>query len=241
MENNKRIESLGFVIKKEKVATIESDYKFHELILEDLDPYPGFYDHYHIPMNEKEQKPRSIFAVIKNNSLDEMDNFIRATVNIKNETGLKFDAVMGLLELQNTTTACIRINMDKYEPLPEIISQYSKSGFTFLANRSIKPYISLISVRKYMIIEEISDRIYRDTEMADIYYIKVDKYLPWEQFEKVSISIRNNWDHKVYDAAQAGVYCKKGVVELVRIYDRETNLERLKYLQDKYEIEIARN
>lgn len=241
MENKKRIESLGFVIKKEKLATIESDYKFSELILEDLDPYPGFYDHYHIPMNEKEQKPRSIFAVIKNNSLDEMDNFIRTTVNIKNETGLKFDAVMGLLELQNTTTACIRLNMDEYKPLPEIINQYSKRGFNFLANRTIKPYISLISVRKYMILEEISEGIYRDTEMADIYYIMANKYLSWDQFEKISISIRNNWDHKVYDAAQAGVYCKKGVIELVRIYDREINIDQLKYLKEKYDIEIARN
>ncbi|GAP43591.1 hypothetical protein TBC1_111747 [Lentimicrobium saccharophilum] len=241
MENKKLVESLGFVIKKEKVASLASDYRFNELILEDLDPYPGFYDHYHIPVNEEEQKPRSVFAVMKTKGLDEMDDFIRTTVQIKKTSGLKFDAVMGWLEYQNSTTGCIRINMQDYADLPLIIEQYSKSGIDFLANRVVKPYISLITVRKYMILEEIAPRIYHDTEMTDTYYIMVDKYLPWPKFEEISISIRNNWDHKVYDAAQAGIYCKKGVVEMVRIFDRKASVTRLEYLRDKYDIELNRN
>ena len=240
MENLKRIESLGFVIKKEKIANLETEHSFSELILEDVDPYPGFYDHYHVPMNEDEQKPRSLFAVIKNNSLDQMDDFIRTTNRIKKQTGLKFDAIMGILELQNHTEGCIRINTEEYEPLPEIIRQYSNHGVDFLANRSIKPYISLISLRKYFIMDEISERIYKDSEMPNTFYIKLDKYLKWEQFEKISIMIRNNWHHKIYDAAQAGIYSREGVVELVRIYDRDTNMEHLKYLKEKYEIEISR-
>lgn len=240
MENVKRIESLGFVLKKEKIANLETDHHFSELILEDVDPYPGFYDHYHVPMNEKEQKPRSLFAVTKNNNLDQMDDFIRTTGFIKRETGLEFDAIMGLLELQNHTVGCIRINMDEYEPLPEIIRQYSNHGVEFLANRSIKPYISLISLRKYIMMDEISDRIYKDSEMANTYYIKVAKYLKWDEFEKISHVIRNNWEHKIYDAAQAGIYCRQGVVELIRIYDRGTHIDLLKYLKEKYDIEISR-
>jgi hypothetical protein len=240
MENQQRIESLGFVLKKEKIATLASDYKFSELILEDLDPFPGFYDHFHIPMNEEEQKPRSVFAVIKNRGLDDMDDFIRTTVRIKKETGLNFDAVMGWLELQNATTGCIRINMNDYGMLPQIIDQYSRNGIDFLASRSVKPYISLISIRKYMILDKMADGIYKDTEMPDTYYLVVNKYMPWEQFERISISIRNNWEHKVYDAAQAGIYCKKGVIELVRIFDRKANIDRLSYLKDKYSIEVSR-
>jgi hypothetical protein len=241
MENMKRIESLGFVIKKEKVATLASDYRFSELLLEDLDPFPGFYDHFHIPVNEKEQKPRSIFAVVKNRGLDDMDDFIRTTVAIKKETGLKFDAVPGWMELQNATTGCIRINMEDYAQLPEVIANYSKKGLEFLASRTVKPYISLIGIRKFMILDSLAPGIYKDTEMVDTYYLTIDKYLPWADFERISISIRNNWEHKVYDAAQAGVYCKLGVVELVRIYDKQASLERLKYLKEKYDLEASRD
>jgi len=240
MENKKLVESLGFVIKKEKIASLASDYPFNELILEDLDPFPGFYDHFHIPVNEIEQKPRSVFAVIKNRGLNEMDDFIRITTKIKQEKGLRFDAVMGWLEYQNSTEGCIRINMEDYASLPGIIAEYSRNGIDFLANRQVKPYISLITVRKYMIIEEIASGIYRDTEMADTYYLKLNKYIPWPAFEEISIAIRNNWDHKVYDAAQAGIYCKRGVVEMVRIYDRKSTLENLKYLYDKYNLETDR-
>ncbi|HPG33658.1 MAG TPA: hypothetical protein PLM34_07375, partial [Lentimicrobium sp.] len=109
MEHKDYIESLGFVLKKEKLTNLASDYKFNELILEDLDPFPGFYDHFHIPMSETEQKPRSIFAILKTMSLDNMDDFIRKTMKIKMEIPVKFDAVIGQLELQNTQVPCIRI------------------------------------------------------------------------------------------------------------------------------------
>ncbi|MFH1119097.1 MAG: hypothetical protein V1775_04685 [Bacteroidota bacterium] len=240
MENKKHIESLGFVIKKEKLSNLASDYKFSELLLEDLDPFPGFYDHFHIPMNEQEQKPRSIFAIVKSMSLDDMDDFIRITMKIKDRFPHKFDAVMGRLELQNNQVACIRINMDNYTVLPDLVSLYSKYGIVFLANKVVKPYVSLINVRKYLSIRAIAPNIYQDEDMPDTYYFPVDKFLSWNKFEAITISIRNNFDHKVYDAAQAGIYCKKGVVELVRIYDRKATIEHLTYLQDKYEIEVAR-
>ena len=241
MENKKHIESLGFIIKKERLTNLASDYKFNELLLEDLDPFPGFYDHFHIPMNEQEQKPRSIFAIVKSVSFEDMDDFIRMTMNIKKSFPHHFDAIMGRLELQNNQVTCIRIYMDNYIALPELISLYSKNGISFYPNKVVKQYSSLINVRKYFSLEEIAPSIYRDEDMPDTYYFPVEKYLPWPKFEAISVSIRNNWDHKVYGAAQAGIYCKAGVVEMVRIYDRKANVENLKYLKEKYAIEIARS
>lgn len=241
MENIKHIESLGFIIKKEKLSNLASDFKFSELLLEDLDPFPGFYDHFHIPMNEQEQKPRSIFAIVKSMTLEDMDDFIRITMNIKKSFPHKFDAVMGRLELQNNMVACIRIYMDNYTVLPELISLYSKQGITFLSNKVVKPYVSLINIRKYMILESIAPFIFRDEELPDTYYFPVAKFLAWNNFETMTISIRNNSDHKVYDAAQAGIYSKTGVIELVRIYDRSATIEHLNYLMDKYKVEVARS
>ena len=240
MEHKDYIESLGFVLKKEKLTNLASDFKFNELILEDLDPFPGFYDHFHIPMNETEQKPRSIFAMLKTMSLENMDDFIRITMKIKMEIPVKFDAVIGQLELQNAQAPCIRIYMDDYTALPELISLYSSHGIAFLPYKAVKPYNSLINVRKYFSIHAIAPFIYKDADMADTYYFPVDKYLEWPKFEALSIAIRNNWDHKVYDAAQAGIYCKAGVIELVRIYDRQATVEHLTYLRERYNLEIAR-
>lgn len=240
MENRKHIESLGFVIKKEKLTNLASDHKFNELLLEDLDPFPGFYDHYHIPMSETEQKPRSIFAIVRSMSFEDMDDFIRITRSIKKAFNHRFDAVMGRLELQNSQVSCIRIYMDDYSVLPELIGLFNKYGIAFLSNKVVKPYSSLINVRKYFVLEAIAPGIYRDEDLPDTYYFPVNKYLPWNKFEAATISIRNNWDHKVYDAAQAGIYTKAGVVELVRIYDRKATVEHLTYLQEKYNVEVNR-
>ena len=60
------------------------------------------------------------------------------------------------------------------------------------------------------------------------------------EFEKATIAIRNNFDYKTYDAAQAAIYDKPGIVELVRIYDRKADLSKLQSLQQKYIIEVER-
>lgn len=240
MDSPKTIESLGFIMKKETLSLLESEFKYNELILEDLDPYPGFYDHFHIPLNEDEKKPRSIFAITKDLPFERMNEFIRITAAIRSKTDIHFDAVIGRLTLQNSLVNCIRIYMDDYNRLPQLMELYKQFGTEFLPTRSIKPYSSVIHLWKFMILEEIVPTIYRDTELKDTYYFKVPAYVNWQKFETISTSIRNNNNHKVYDAAQAGYYSSEGIIEMVRIYDQKATLDNLIYLKEKYELEIER-
>lgn len=235
------IESFGFIIKKETISLLASEYKFTELILEELDPLAGFYDHFHIPLKEEEKKPRSIFAITKEISFEQMDDFIRMNAAIKKDFKARFDAVMGRLDLQNSLVTCIRIYMDDYAALPDLIEQYKLSGIIFLPTRSVKEYSSLINIRKYMVIKQIHPSIYMDTELKDTYYFTVKNYVTWPKFESITTSIRMNSEHKVYDAAQAGIYNHNGIVEMVRIYDPKATVEHLAYLKEKYELEIARS
>lgn len=241
MENPKSIESLGFVIKKETLCLLASEHKYNELILEDLDPYPGFYDHFHIPVNEEEKKPRSIFAVTKDLSFEQMNDFIRMTSNIRKSFDKRFDSVMGRLTFQNGLVTCIRIYMDDYNSLPALIEAYRQQGIEFLQTRNVKPYSSVINIWKYMLLEEIVPGIYRDTELKDTYYFKVSRYVSWPKFEVITANVRNNNNHKVYDAAQSGYYSHDGIIEMVRIYDQKATLDNLIFLKEKYELEIERS
>lgn len=241
MENPKMIESLGFVVKKETLSLLASEHKFHELILEDLDPYPGFYDQFFIPVNEKEKKPRSIFAITKDLSFEQMNDFVRMTRDIKKTFTYRFDAVPARLTFQNEMVSALRIYMDDYSVLPQLIEMYKGRGMSFHLSKSVKPYSSLIQIWKYMVLEEIVPTIYRDTELPDTYYFKVKNYVNWNKFESLTHAIRNNNNHKVYDAAQAGYYHQEGIIELVRIYDQRATLENLEFLRQKYEVEIERS
>lgn len=240
MEVRSVITSLGYILKKEKLATFASQRNYPELILEDLDPFPGFYDHYFIPSNENEKRPRSIFIVLKELDLCKEDRLIRVTMHIKKVHSVSFNAAMAILQLFNKPVPSIRVFIDDYNQLPELISHYKEAGLSFHSKKDIKPFQSLIEVRKLFEMNVLDEGIYQDSDQDHTYYLRMPSYLTWEEFERATITIRNNMDHKLYDAAQAAIYEKSGLADLVRIYDKQTNLETLKILQQKYINEIER-
>jgi len=240
MEGNCVITSLGYVLKKEKLASFASQRNYAELILEDLDPFPGFFDHYYLPANESEKKPRSIFVVLKELDLCKEDKFIRMTMHIKSAYSIRFDAAMAILQLFNKATPSLRIMMEDYEQLPQLLEYYKNGGLAFHSWKDIKPFSSLIEVRKFFEMETLTEGIYRNIEQQDTYYLRVPGYLPWDDFERITINIRNNMNHKLYDAAQAAIYEKTGLVDLIRIYDRKASLETLGVLRQKYITEFER-
>ena len=234
------IQSLGYILKKEKLASLASDHVHPSLLLESLEPFPGFYEEYFVPTTEREQKPRSVFIVIKNFDVCHEDDFIRMTMHIKRDHLIKFDAALSSIMLFNEPATSIRVNMEDYSQLPELISHYQQVGVKFLPGKQVKPYQSLIKIRRFFDLEVMAEGIYKDADKPDMYYIRVPLFMTWDEFEKATISIRNNFDYKTYDAAQAAIYDKKGIVELVRIYDRKADLSKLQSLQQKYIIEVER-
>ena len=240
MDRKPIINSTGYLLKKEKLATLASPHSFHELVLEDLDQFPGFYDHYFIPVNEDEKRPRSIFIVLKELDSCKEDAFIRMTMNIKRKCRIKFDAALATLQLFNKPMLSIRVFMDNYDVLPELISYYKNEGLSFHSRKEIKPFLSLIEIRKYFELEVLDEGIYKDLDQCDTYYFQMPGYLSWDLFESITISIRNNMSHKLYDAAQAAIYEKSGILDLTRIYDKKNDLDFLKLLRQKYIREFER-
>jgi len=241
MEERSVITSLGYILKKEKLATFASQRNYSELILEDLDPFPGFYDHYFVPSNENEKRPRSLFIVLKELDLCKEDRLIRVIMHIKKVHSIVFDAAMSIVQLFNRPAPCIRVFMDDYSQLPELISHFKDAGLSFQGKKDIKPFQSLIEVRKLFEMKVLEDGIYQDLDQDHTYYLRMPSYLSWDDFERATITIRNNMDHKLYDAAQAAIYEKSGLVDLVRIYDKQTNPDTLRVLRQKYITEIERN
>jgi len=234
------IQSLGYLLKKEKLATLASDQAHPELLLESLEPFPGFYEEYFLPTTDREHKPKSVFMVIKNFDVCHEDDFIRMTMHIKRDHKIKFDAALSSIMLFNEPATSIRVNMEDYSQLPELIAHYKQVGVKFHSSKLVKSYQSLIKIRRFFDLEVMAEGIYKDADKQDTYYLKVPLFMTWDEFEKATIAIRNNFDYKTYDAAQAAIYDKPGIIELVRIYDRKADLSKLQSLQQKYIIEVER-
>jgi hypothetical protein len=235
-----KIQSIGTIWKREKLATLEWEVSFSELLLEAKDPWPGYYDHFEIPSQEADLLPRWIFAIVKSTGPLDHDNIIYITSNIKQETGLSFDAVPGRIVLNNEEVPCIRFNIDEYKILSELLAQYRKSGIEFAAHRKVAEYESLIKITKYFDLAQLTDFIYQDNDLADTYYVPLPNRVNWSEFEAITKTVKNNSDHKIFDAALGATYTKKGMNYMVRIYDRETDADILNHLCIKYRNEAAR-
>ena len=240
MDQLQPIESLGYILKKEKLASLASDKNFKELILEDLDQYPGFYDQYFIPANENEKRPQSIFLILKEFDLCHEDEFIRLTREIKIRYKIGFDAVPGNLQLFNHGAPCIRVYMDDYHQIGDLLNYYRQGGLQFQPHVKVAPFVSLIKLKKFFLMKPLAEGIYKSIDQDDIYYFDISRYLKWDDFERITIQIRNNWTHKIYDAAQVSLYDKNGMIEMVRIFDLKCDLDKLTYLKQKYALEIGR-
>jgi len=238
MEEN--IQSLGYLLKKEKLATLASDHDHSELLLESLEPFPGFYEEYFVPTTDRDQRPKSVFMAIKNFDVCHEDDFIRICTHIKRDHKIKFEAALSSIVLFNETATTIRVIMEDYSQLQELINHFKQVGVKFQSEKQVKPYQSLIKIRRFFDLELMADGIYKDIDRLDTYYFTVPLYMTWPEFEKATISIRNNFTYKTYDAAQAAIYKKEGIVELIRIYDRKADLSKLQSLQQKYLIEVGR-
>jgi hypothetical protein len=240
MDQLRPVESLGYILKKEKLATLASEINFKELILEDLDQFPAFYDQYFIPANENEKQPRSVFLILKEFDVCHEDQFIRMTSAIKQKQKIGFDAALGSLQLFNQQAPCIRVYMDDYSQIPDLLESYRSLGLHFQPNARVTPFQSLIKLRKFFMMKPMADGIYKSLEMEDVYYLQVPGFLAWNDFERITLQIRNNWTNKIYDAAQVSLYDKSGMIEMVRIFDLKADQEKLTYLRQKYSIEIER-
>lgn len=237
---SQKIQSIGTLWKKEKLASLEWEVSFAELLLEDKDPLPGYYDHFEIPSQEKDLLPRWIFAILRNNSMCDQDNIIRITMRVRENFDQHFDTVPGKLTLSNEVVPCIRIQIDDYNHLPELLRLYTKFGLEFVPHRKVGTYDSLIKITKFFDLKKIDENIYQDEDLTDTYYVVIQKGVDWDTFEKISASVKNNSDHKVYDAALASAYCKRGVIDMVRIYDKQTSIEILNHTRNKYRNEVER-
>ena len=241
MAEKQKIISTGYILKKEKLASFSSDKRYSQLVLVDLDPFPGSYN-YTISLDKKtDGNLHSVFLILNNLLVNNESGLIRKTMHIKHESSIEFDAAMAFLEVFHKPVSGIRLLMEDFEQLQELIDRYLHLGILFQPYKEVKPYQSLIEVRKFFEMEITDEGIYRDLNQNNTFYLRLPAFLEWDEFERVTIRIRNTMNHKLYDAAQAAIYEKSGMVDLVRIYDKKADLEMLIHLRLKYISEIAGN
>lgn len=219
------IETIGTIEKKEMLGPVG----YAELVLEAFQPFPG----YHGTTVPDNVEPTSLFAITRSKYTEE--KVIRAIQRIKSEPGMAFDATPGMVTLYNMLNPCIRFkNLKSYDEMPGILKAFEDDGIEFMSNRNIEPFTGIIKVKKYFLLEVVSDFIFNDVDDKYMHYFSIPVQLRFNQFEKITLDLKRNLENPNFDAALGTIFRKSGVVDMIRIYDDKGTPDRLEMIRSRY-------
>ncbi|MFA8449342.1 MAG: hypothetical protein ACEPOW_01470 [Bacteroidales bacterium] len=222
------LEGIGAINKRETLASVEHDIKENVMAIESQHPFPG----YHGQEPGCDDTPISLFLVTKNRHHSE--EIIRVTQKTKKNLNFYFDIAPAIINVYNERSYAIRIKDTTYSNIDKIAKAFLENDIPFERKAAIKSYSSLIKLRKFFIIEEISENIYRDKEWDDMFYLKINDMIPWDIFEDFTIDIKNNMEDNNFDAATAMLITRDGLNDFVRIYMETPNLDLLKEIHKRF-------
>jgi hypothetical protein len=225
MSESMLLETIGTIEKKEMLGPVGYD----ELVLEAFQPFPG----YHGTTVPDSLKPNYLFAITRSKYTEE--KIIRVIQKIKNDSTLIFDATPGMVTLYNMLNPCIRFkDLVSYDEMPAILKTFETEGIEFMKNRNIEPFTGLIKVKKYFYVEILSDYLYKDMDEPNMHYFTIPIQLRFNQFEKMTIDLKNNMENPNFDVALGTIFRKTGLIDIIRVYDEKSTREKLEHIRSKY-------
>lgn len=231
MSKDKDIITIGTISKEEVVRTIEHKIMPNTLVLENLEPFPG----YHGENLPSDPVPLSIFLVNAETYTDE--DIIRKTQKIRKYTDIHFSGSPSTIKTYNECYSCIRLwGLKNFDVIPELQKIYMNEGIKFKKKRKIAGN-SIIQIRKTFYIKEIQEGIFKDLEEQQMYYLQIPTLLSWGLFHNIIKKIKNNVDNNNFDAALGTVYMKE-LLDVIRIYTKTPDIEQLNLLRKKIINEI---
>jgi len=230
------IEVCGYIKKQEILATIDTNVLPHSWVLESLHPFPG----YHGKNLPDESDPRSIFLMVHNGyTFEQVARIVR---KIHQNFPHSFNATEGTIYFQPYTYHCIRLKyLSSFKYIAQLQEFFENHGVKFMKKREMEKE-GLIQINKnFLVVEEQVSGIYRDMNNRVKCYVEIPEKAEWEDFKRYTHQIKNNLVDNNFDAALGAFYRKKGIVDVVRIYEQDHSLDKLHILKQRYEEEIRKS
>ena len=230
------VEVCGYIKKQETLATIDNNILPNSWVLESLHPFPG----YHGKNLPDEANPRSLFLMVNNGYT--FEEVARISREIHKNFPHSFNATEGTIYFKPYTYPCIRLKyLSSFKYIPQLQEFFEQHGVKFMKKREMKKE-ALIQINKNFLVEEEQESgVYRDMNNRVKCYVEIPQKVEWEDFKQYTRNIKNNLVDNNFDAALGVFYRKKGIVDVVRIYEQDRSLEKLQILKQYYEEEIRKS
>ncbi len=226
------IETFGYITKLETLNSIEHDTLPRSLVMESVEPFPGYYER-NMP---RDLTPRSIFLVLKEEHT--FEEILRVCQLIKKDSQEKCNLTYAELEGKQSFYNAVRIiGLDCYMKLHFLQEKFAKYGIEFHKQKKVHSEFK-IKVFKPFLIKDWGDNIYKDEENEQMAYLHLPFQISWKVFERITYAVKNNIENANFDAALAVMYRSSGIEDYIRIYDEKITPERAKSVFGFYLTEI---
>lgn len=210
--------------KKDMVVTVEEKILPGSLVFESLNPFPGYY--HNLPTD-----PGSLYIYLVLEKQYPLEEVLRATQAIEKKYDWNFDAGKAYMLIGSTFLNAIRIkHLPSLDLLVKIQEAYIAQGINFLMKKKLKGKLEAnVKIVKFLELEKLAEGIYLNVQDPTFAYVEVPKYLDSEEFTKVSMDVKYNWEGHEFDAASASFYIDGLLYEAVRVFSDKMDI---KYLSD---------
>ena len=224
---------MGSIAKVEKLETLDSNILENTLALEEVEPFPG----YHGANLPSGYNPTAVYLIIKK-KLSSI-KIIRITQEIRKYFKHEFDGTAANICINNDVFSAIRLrNLENIKILPELQKNYMYEGIKFVKKRKIKGD-GIIELKKHFELEALGEGIYKDLEDPLMYYLRIPRHLSWQVFLEITTSIKHNLDNLNFDGALGSIFLKD-IIDVVRIFAKDMELEDLSKIHQQYLDELRK-
>ena len=231
MKNNEVHAYFGNLTKEETLFCIESNLIIKDsCVLESKNPFLGYFND-----APQVQKPRYLYLMLENRI-----NFIEAQrliLSVSKSSSITIDAVLAQISLPgHPDMQALRLrDLPQYGQLHIVQQQFRDAGLIFKKhNKGAEFENAFVALEKFFFLKMIEEGLYFDARQAHHGYFILPKEVKWEDFKKLTKEAKYDTQLLSFDAARATVYKDNMLMELVRIYRNNIDLDFLKKVRDRY-------
>lgn len=220
---------IGKVTLEEKINSINSSVHNRALILDVPNPLASYYSNF-----AGIQKPNSIILVTKERN--SYESILRATKKINSDVGGELRGAKCETKIDGKIINGIRLKgIENYTDVDLVISMYEKEGFDFTTNLKLNDQkVALIRVNKFFELEKIDNIVYQSIRNKDEYYFRMNHAIQWDDFKTKIKHLKNNVSVNGFDIAQAILYKKGRIDDIVRVVKPNLTLSEVHEIHKKY-------
>ncbi len=197
------------------------------LVLKSESPYGEYYSEH----PEIQKVPDVLYIAVKSFNECMETKIIRLRQNLKKDDAeLKMNYAH--ITLFNKVIPVVAFHAKDVSEGDLIIEKLTGTDIKILKKQKIKPYVSLVQIRKFVDLEEIAKGVYTSHEKFH-HYLSVPDKIDWEDFRECVNTCRNSHNFPQFDAAQLSLFQYDDIKEFVRIYSQTATENDLIKMKDE--------